>query len=332
MTEANNNANPGNRQFSSMPIENQIDSHRDRQSDDATVIANNNDLSRENTTETEQNQSLNQTMNWQKVAHKLREYNRKLLKKVFKLEQELADVDNKFKKYVEKSRSSDMLVAQQESEIRKYQERVEVFSQQLATSQKIIVEKETAIDNLAQQHKLSQQQTARLERDCTLLKEEYNHQSYELVNKEKQIQQLQTKADKQQRLALQYKAELQKIESRSHREQTSVAVTIPTKKQTKDRQKYNKKTIEPWSTPANSDLKISLPKTKYIPIAAQATQSSETVKTAAKIATWTASQSPKNQQSRTKAKEQINDLPNSSVKVKPKSLAAIDLPTFPRPK
>ena len=132
-------------------------------------------------------------MNWQKVAHKLREYNRKLLKKVFRLEQELADIDNKFSKYIEKSRSSDVLVANQEKELKKHQEQAESFERQLSTLKAAIDSKETDIANLSQQYKLSQQQTAQLERDCTLLQENYNHQTYELITKEQDIKELQGK-------------------------------------------------------------------------------------------------------------------------------------------
>ncbi|MGD1919823.1 MAG: hypothetical protein ACFCAD_13585, partial [Pleurocapsa sp.] len=219
MTEANNNANS----FNSESNLESFEAIEDREtkvetaSETASETANessykHNNLSSDHIGDPTQNCSSNaielnqlddQKMNWQKVAHKLREYNRKLLKKVFRLEQELADVDNKFTKYVEKSRSSDVLVAQQEKEIRKYQEEAELFESQKADILAIIEQKEIAVNNLLEQYELSQQQTAQLERDCVLLQENYNHQVYELTTKDKEIKELQNKLSQQQRSALQ---------------------------------------------------------------------------------------------------------------------------------
>lgn len=279
--------------------------------------------------EIEQNQPDNQKMNWQKVAHKLREYNRKLLKKVFRLEQELADVDNKFTKYVEKSRSSDILVAQQEKEIRKYQEEVELFDSQKADILAIIEQKEIVINNLSKQYELSQQQTAQLERDCTLLQESYNNQAYELTTKDKEIKDLQNKLSQQQRSALQYKAELKR-----YQEQLAVPTpSIPPKKEPAipKRSSYsNQRTIQPWSTSTVPETKIAIPKAKSPSIPAKRLNTSETIKTAAQIATWSASKVQEQKTSQSKS-NQTSTPTQSSVKVKPKSLAAVDLPTFPRP-
>ncbi|MCC0178981.1 hypothetical protein I4641_18595 [Waterburya agarophytonicola K14] len=338
MTEANNNANSFNPEFSPESFET-INGDREETSKEITAAAEmssieNNNLradnpleptqaSLNNITEVDHDQSLNQKMNWQKVAHKLREYNRKLLKKVFRLEQELAEIDNRFNKYIEKSRNSDVLVAQQEQEIQKYQEQVDIFDQQLATHQQTIKQKELTINNLTQQYELFQQQTAQLERQCTLLKENYDRQTYELTAKEQQVQELQTKLAQQQSLTLQYKAELQR-----DREQVAASATIPPQEQTSpSRQTYsNPRAIKPWSTSVTSESKISLPKTKSQPLAAKKFTPSKTIKTAAKIATWTVSQATELPQTNDRPPTQ----PQSLVKVKPKSLAAVDLPTFPR--
>ena len=340
MTEANNNANSSNSEYS---FEFLKPEEREKK-EEIAATANNSSIENSNSsnsqateklistssnsTEKEVERSSNQKMNWQKVAHKLREYNRKLLKNVFRLEQELADVENKFKKYVEKSRSSDVLVAQQEEEIRKYQERGETFDRELATYQATIDAKEATIANLFQQYELSQQQTAQLERDCTLLQENYNHQNYELIAKEKEVKQLQDKLVQQQRLTLQYQTELKR-----EREQVnaSASTVIPAKEPAiQNRQNCSsQRKIEPWSTYTIPNNKISLPKTQPQPIPIRKTASSQTVKTAAKIATWSASQGKERQRSQTNNNSNIQS--KSSIKAKPKSLAAVDLPTFPRP-
>ena len=271
------------------------------------------------------NSQTEQKMNWHKVAHKLREYNRKLLKQVFRLEQELAEVNNKFAKYTEKSQNSDLLVAQQESDLQNYQQQIAVLTQHLTTSQKEIEQKENAIEQLARQYELSQQETARLERDCTLLQEKYSQNSYELMAKEKETKELQAKLERKQRYALQYQAELQR-----DREQPTIPhkTAISKEPAVSTHQQYSTaRSIQPWSNYNNSEPKIALPKTKTRTVVTNTVtaRSSKTAKTAAEIATWSASQVKTPQKAKTNNK-------SKSTSGKPQSLAAVDLPTFPRPR
>jgi len=268
-----------------------------------------------------------QKMNWQKVAHKLREYNRKLLKQVFRLEQELAEVNNKFNKHTEKSQNSDLLVAQQESELQNYQKQIAILTQHLTASQKQIEQKEHAVNELSQQYELSQQETARLERDCTLLQEKYTQNSYELIAKEQENQKLQEKLNQQQRSTLQYQAELK----RDREKRTIPSKTIaPREPVVSTRHQYSSaKSIQPWSNSNNNfESKIALPKTKahLATTNKNIARSSATVKTAAEITTWSASEV----QSQQKVKTKTNNKPKSTGG-KPQSLAAVDLPSFPRP-
>ena len=372
MTEANNNANSS----SEFNLESCEINTNDREKEEQQASATGNEFNpgKNDLPSSEPHAQLKlteQKMNWQKVAHKLREYNRKLLKKVFRLEQELADIDNKFTKYVEKSRSNDVLLSQQEQEIRKYQEQIESFDRTLAGYQESIERKEVITLNLSQQQDLSQQQIARLEqeideykeqtksfdcvlakrqatidqqeieiaqlskqrdlsqqqtalieRDCALLQESYNHQAYELTVKDKEIAELQNKLSQQQRVTAQYQAELK----REREKQNNFAA--PAKEPTiPKRQNYSsQKTIKPWSTSVIPEKNIILPKTKSQSIAANKFNSSDN-KTAAQIATWSTSQ-VQEKQDRTKKNTAESQF---SVKAKPKSLAAVDLPTFPRP-
>ena len=328
MTEANHNVNSSNSEFNTESLE----------------IKNNQETKREEALAPRSSCQVEQTayrdashiegsptqskMNWQKVAHKLREYNRKLLKKVFRLEQELADIDNKFTKYVEKSRSSDVLVAQQEKEISKYQEQEALHNSQLANLQAIIDQKEANAAKLLEQYESAQQHAAQLERDCALLQENYNHQAYELTTKDREIKELQSKLNQQQRSALQQKAELQR-----YQEKLAVSATIPTipvkEPVIPKRKSYsNQRTIQPWSNSATPETKIALPKGKSTSIPVRKVPPSETAKTAAQIATWSASQAKEKLAS---PGNKTTEQSKSSVRVKPQSLAAVDLPTFPRP-
>lgn len=268
-------------------------------------------------------ESGEQKMNWQKVAHKLREYNRKLLKKVFRLEQDLAEVENKFNKQIDKARSSDLLVAQQAEEIKIYQEKIAQLERksdcQLADFKQLIKEQKSTIDNLTQQYESSQQQTASIERDCAALQESHNDKIYKLATKEQEIKDLKAKLSQQQRYAMQYKAELQRYE-----EQIARATKLEAASQ--NSQNLQQRSIKPWSIPANSEPKIALPQTKIQPARIkQPVKASKTVKTAAQIATWKASEDSSPKRAKSQAKKQ------SSTSKKPQSLAAVDLPTFPRP-
>lgn len=268
----------------------------------------------------EQQKSSEPKMDWQKVAHKLREYNRKLLKNVFRLEQELADINNKFSKQIEKARSSDLLVAQQAEEIETYQVKIADLNQQitqkLSGSLQTIEKQKAVIDNLVQQNELSQQQTAQLERECTLLQEGCNNQAYELTAKDEEIKDLRAKLSQQQRYAIQYKAELKRYTEKVAESNQNLVVDS-------NQNNLHRKSIKPWTAYATSETIISLPQTKPSVIANKTVKANQTVKTAAEIATWSASTSGQQiAQPKTAAK--------SSSSKKPQSLAAVDLPTFPR--
>ena len=255
-----------------------------------------------------------QKMNWQKVAHKLREHNRKLYKQVFRLEQELTEISNKFNKYIEKSKSNDLLMAQQAEEIKSYQESVALFSQQLASEQQEKNNKQTVIDRLSQQDEFSQKQTAQLERECTLLQEKYNNQAYELTTKEKENQELRIELERQQQTLIEYEAK----QKRDREAQTS------TKDKANLHQNYpHNRYIQPWSISGIPEPKISLPKTKIQPLKAKHTETKAAIKTASEVETH--SKSVVNKQT-----ERSNTTKSSSSK-KPQSLAAVELPSFPRP-
>ena len=262
-------------------------------------------------------ESSPQEMDWKKVAHKLRAYNRKLLKQEFRLQQELAEIDNRFDKYVEKSQNSDLLMARQAEEIENYQETIAVLTQQLTSSQQQLDAQETTVEQLKEQYELSQKQTAQLERECTLLQEKYNHKAFELSAKEQENQELQTQLSQQQHQALQREAKLKRYQE---------AEAARKAKTSSRQQNYpHNKYIQPWSTSSIAEPKIALPKAKVkSDKAPKIHKTAETIKTAAKIATWsTSTASPRQiEKSKTAAKsEQVK---------KPQSLAAVDLPTFPR--
>jgi predicted nucleic acid-binding Zn-ribbon protein len=271
----------------------------------------------ENKTDSAANESSTGIMDWQRVAHKLREYNRKLLKKVFRLEQELAEIDNKFNKYVEKSQNSDVLLARQAEELESYQEKVALLLKQLAGSQQQIENQELLIQQVSQQHEFSQQQTAQLERECTLLQEKYNQKAFELATKEQESEKLKSELSHQQHNVLQQEAKLKKYQEAASRKEKAVS---------RNQNYPHNRFIQPWSTSIIPEPKIALPKNKSQSTKVQKTlgNTAETIQTAAKVATWSATTA------RNKA-EQTQVATNHNQSKKPQSLAAVDLPTFPRP-
>jgi chromosome segregation ATPase len=246
----------------------------------------------------------NKAIDWQKVAHKLREYNRKLLKKVFKLEQELADTDNKYQSQTEKSQSSDRLVARQAEEIKKFQEQVCTLSQEIETSQQENQSQKLLLDNLVEQVESFQKQVALLERECALLQETCNDRSYQLITKTQQIEELSTRLTRQQRYALQYKAALENHLNKENTPQTNLAEIEVTERP-----------IQAWSSPAKeSPVSLPLTKTKAIEVKSLS-EPKQLEPNTSKITEWPAP-------AIAKTKIAQNN--------KPQSLAAVKLPRFPR--
>lgn len=263
------------------------------------------------TTSTSGSEPSAQKMNWRREAHKLREHNRKLYKNIFRLEQELAELDNKFNKYVEKSQNSDLLLAQQAEEIQQYQENIALLTQQIAGSQQQIENRDSAIEQLSERYELSQKQVAQFERECTLLQEQYNHQAFELAAKERENQELQVQLSQQQRHALQQEAELKR-----YRDAEASRKKASSRQHNYPHNKY----IQPWSTSAIAEPKIAMPKSK----SAKAQPTAATISTAKIAAKSTISQ-------KRREKTTASNASSSARGKKPQSLAAVDLPTFPKP-
>ena len=266
----------------------------------------------------QQAESLTAKMDWQRVAHKLREYNRKLLKKVFRLEQELAEIDNKFTKHIEKSENSDALLVRQAEELESAQAKIALSLEKLASSQRQIEERELVIKQLSEQHELSLQQAAQLERECTLLQEKYNQKAFEVVAKERENQTLQSELDRQQHNALQQEAELKRYQEAELRKEQAAS---------RNQNYPHNRFIQPWSSSTIPEPKIALPKTKVKSDRTKknAVSTPETVTPAAQIATWSTTT-----ESRSKNRQPRSATKTTQIK-KPQSLAAVDLPTFPRP-
>ncbi|MGV2829986.1 hypothetical protein [Myxosarcina sp. GI1(2024)] len=251
-----------------------------------------------------------QKIDWHKIAHKLREHNRKLLKQVFQLEQEKADLENRLHQQLEKSYNSDTAIAQQAEQIENGLEQISLISEQLEISRHEAKGYRNSLEHLTKQLKLSQKQTARLERECALLQESHNEKAFQLIDKDKQIQQLSARLGERQPHEHQHTLALDKYEP-----------------QTLLEPKSSKSAITQSSARRISGGRVEQAQTKSQPI-----QVWSVTDTKNKIPLPAAASRPSNP---TRATSQTSEWPAPAI-VKPKqtkkikSLAAVKLPQFSR--
>lgn len=244
--------------------------------------------------ESDLERSPSSEIDWHKLAHKLREHNRKLLKKVFKLEQELAEVTNLVEKQNVRSQNTDILIAQQAKELNQSQEQIANLVAQIETAQQEQQNQQLLNENLSKQLQASQQQIAQLERECSQLQENYNKKTHELLAKEQLAQELEARLHRQQSYTLQYKTALDRyIEYVNASEAKSTNKSI----------KASNQPIQAWSDPNRDTSKPNEP---------------------AQVTPFKKSNSPETNW----PSPVINSV---NTEKQPKSLAAVELPKFSRP-
>jgi chromosome segregation ATPase len=141
-------------------------------------------------------------LNLHKFAHKLREHNRKLLKKVFQLEQEIIESNQSLEEQKEISQNHYLCVAKQAEKINQYQEEITELVQQLVAYQQKSHNQQVKVEKLTQQLEIFQQKTRKLEEDYTELQTVNNAKNSELLEKEQQIQELNDRLQEQQQYIL----------------------------------------------------------------------------------------------------------------------------------
>ncbi|MDJ0632129.1 MAG: hypothetical protein QNJ34_02955 [Xenococcaceae cyanobacterium MO_188.B29] len=208
MSETNNlnqNPNSDNQSVNQTEINNQ-GNHDEGKPDNPT------NLSPSVSEQKEQSQATpkSQNIDWHRLAHKLREHNRKLLKKVFQLEQEIAETNNRIQEHQLRSQSTDLLIAQQAEEINHAQEDTAHVIQELESAKQEVHGQKILVDNLTKQLETTNEKFTQLESKYALLQEKYNEKNHDLLMKTQQVQELSDRLSRQQRYTLQYKAALDK--------------------------------------------------------------------------------------------------------------------------
>ena len=169
--------------------------------------ANNNDSALEKTTTVEE--TTPQT-DWCAVAHKLRSYNRDLVKQVAHLEQTIIESDKQLRLQAQQQAHSDTIIIQQTEELRAAKEQVGNLCQELESFHQANQRQQILVETLSEQLEASQQQVARLERECAFVQQECNEQSHLLRQSGNNTQELRSRLNRQQRQTLQFKAALEK--------------------------------------------------------------------------------------------------------------------------
>ncbi|MEM9275314.1 MAG: hypothetical protein AAGA80_20470 [Cyanobacteria bacterium P01_F01_bin.143] len=173
------------------------------------------DLSEEPSTsqlvaESQSTSKTQKNIDWQKLAHKLREHNRKLLKRVFILEQEVVEAKNRGQEQDNQFVNNNLLIEQQTEKLNEHQEEVAHLLQEVETVQQKLREQQALTKDFVQQLEISQQEAAKMERECTRLQDANNEKDYKLVATNKQINELQNRLDRQQQNTIKYRAALEK--------------------------------------------------------------------------------------------------------------------------
>ena len=245
-------------------------------------------------------------IDWQQLAHKLREHNRKLLKKVFNLEQNLIDVTNQVQEHQEIARQEELTITEQTEKLNHSQEEIADLSQQLEKKQQEINSQEVLIQNLSLQLKAAQEQTARLERECAVVQENYNQKNYELSNLTEQKEELESRLYRQQQQALNYKAALEKYSAREKPLEQLPSIKILSR--------LKPQPIQPWS-----DEDENLASNNVLSSLGTAENNNHLVPSSSVV------ESPRSSHHAKSPAPEIRDIPTDK---QPKSIAAVKLPKF----
>ncbi len=245
-------------------------------------------------------------IDWQQLAHKLREHNRKLLKKVFNLEQNLIDVTNQVQEHQKIARQEELTISEQTEKLNHSQEEIAHLSQQLEKERQEIKTQEVLIKNISLQLQVAQEQTAKLERECAVVQENYNQKNYELSTLTEEKEELESRLYRQQQQTLHYKAALEKYSAKENPLEQLPSIKILSQ--------LKSQPIQPWSDEVE-DLAIN----NMLPTLGNDENNHHLIQSSS----VTESSNPSHH--RKSPAPEIRDIPTDK---QPKSIAAVKLPKF----
>ena len=144
-------------------------------------------------------------IDWHKLAHKLREQNRKLLKQVLQLEQSLIESDRSLEEQKEISQRQDSFAAKQAAKINSYQEEIDEILHKIESHEQGSLKQKAVIETLTQELETSQQKVSELQEECTELMVYTEAKEQELQETKQQLQELNIRYQRQQQHLLRSK-------------------------------------------------------------------------------------------------------------------------------
>ena len=154
------------------------------------------------------------TIDWHKLAHKLREHNRKLLKKVFQLEQEIIESNLALEEQKEITHNNDLYASKQAQKINQHQEEIAQLLKKVDRYQQEAHSRENQISSLNQQLDSAEKKAAEIAEECAQLQKSNNEKSYELLSQREEIQELNSRINRQQQSIIQQSSVRQPTYSR----------------------------------------------------------------------------------------------------------------------
>lgn len=204
-------------------------------------------------------------IDWHKLAHKLREQNRKLLKQVIQLEQALIESDRTLQEQKEISQRQDSFAAKQAEKINGCQEEIDEILQKIEVYEQANFSQKNVNENLIKELEITQKKVAELETECSEFKEYNNAKDRELQKTKQQLQELNIRYNRQQQHLLKSKTkETKKVDSQPIKAwSANSSVTKPAASAANEREKnadWFAPTISKTSEQIESIAAVQLPK------------------------------------------------------------------------
>lgn len=286
----------------------------------------------------------------------LRQRNNDLSQRVAQLENILHECQSTLKVHLERSRERDNLLAESTQALLAAEAKIAHLEQEVAYYQQKSQEQQNLISNITEQLQTSQERLAQMERECALTQLRYSEQTHQLLQAEATCRDLRARLYRQQRHTLQFKAALEKcleipeinLHFRQPKSEDNTVCDLPT---AETLLLPKTEPIKPWGVSTSSEsgetaavepVEPSIPPDEI----AQLRESTDAVSnfnspTEAKIQIppeATAPTSPSPSANSTSKEASSFDKPNMPAPLiypqqtakKRQSLAAIELPSFPR--
>lgn len=147
-----------------------------------------------------------QETDWFTLARKLRQRNRELLQRAADLEQALAKTQDSLQSERRLTQKRERFTVQQSEELLNAQAQMNLLFQELEASHNVAQRQHFLIESLSQQLETAQNQIVRLEQECALARQTYTEQANLLSEAADNSQALRQHLDRQQTHTQQFKA------------------------------------------------------------------------------------------------------------------------------